>query len=345
MPLSQALARIPRCQLLDGPTPIQRLHRIEQALGASLNGVRLHAKRDDLMSIGGGGSKLRKLEFLLADAAASGADTLVATGGRQSNLARLAAAAAARQGLACELVLARMVPRDGDAYDRNGNILLDDLFGARIHDLAAGSDATRFAHERASTLRQSGHTAYVITLGGSSTIGSLGYVAAAIEIQQQAKEQAIEFAGIVVPNGSSGTQAGLVAAYRALGRDTRQVRAHTVLASAANASLATVEKANAVLELLGFEASIDAGDVLISEQHLGAGYGLPTAEMSAAVRLMASREGLLLDPVYSGKAFAGLLADISSGVYQPGDDVLFIMTGGSPGLYAYADSFLGALPH
>ncbi len=122
-----------------------------------MNGVRIYAKRDDLMSLGGGGNKLRKLEFLIGDAAAKGADTIVATGGRQSNFARLTAAAAARLGLACEVVLSRMVPRSGDEYDRNGNVLLDHLFGARLHALSAGVDPTRFAEERAEELRRAGH--------------------------------------------------------------------------------------------------------------------------------------------------------------------------------------------
>lgn len=342
MSVAQALSLLPRRDLLDGPTPIQRLHRVENAMGSSLNGVRIYAKRDDLMSLGGGGNKLRKLEFLLGDAAAAGADTIIATGGRQSNFARLTAAAAAKLCLACELVLARMVPRSGDEYDRNGNVLLDDLFGARIHDLAPGVDATRFAEERASQLRLAGHTAYVALLGGSSPVGSVGYAACALEIQAQANDLGLDFAGIVVPNGSSGTQAGLVAGYRALGLDTKRVMSHTVLAPAAGALAATVEKANAVLTRLGFAASVSADDVKVSESQLGAGYGVSTPAMVKAVRLMASQEGLLLDPVYSGKAFAGLLADISAGRYEPGDNILFIMTGGSPGLYAYASDFLGA---
>ena len=311
-------------------------------MGSSLNGVRLYAKRDDLMSLGGGGSKLRKLEFLLGDAAAAGADTIIATGGRQSNFARLAAAAAARFGLACELVLSRMVPRDGDEYDRNGNILLDELFGARIHHLSPGVDSTRFAEERAEELRRADHIGYVATLGGSSPVGSVGYAACALEIQAQSLELDIDFAVIAVPNGSSGTQARLVAGYRALGLDATRVRSHTVLAAAASATAATVEKANAVLTLLGFQASVSADDVKVSGDQLGAGYGVSTPAMIKAVRLMASREGLLLDPVYSGKAFAGLLADISAGQYKTGDNVLFIMTGGSPGLYAYASDFVGA---
>ena len=342
MSLSQALSLLPRRDLLEGPTPVQRLHRVEDALGSSLNGVRIYAKRDDLMSLGGGGNKLRKLEFLIGDAAAKGADTIIATGGRQSNFARLTAAAAARLGLACELVLSRMVPRSGDEYDRNGNVLLDDLFGARLHDLSAGGDPTRFAEERAEELRRAGHIPYVAGLGGSSAVGSVGYAACALEIQAQSKELDIDFAAVVVPNGSSGTQAGLVAGYRALGLDTKRVESHTVLAPLAAAVAGTVEKANAVLALLGFGASVSLDDVKVSGGQLGAGYGVPTPAMVKAVRLMASREGLLLDPVYSGKAFAGLLADISTGRYEAGDNVLFIMTGGSPGLYAYASDFLDA---
>ncbi|CAN7201013.1 D-cysteine desulfhydrase family protein [Bosea sp. LjRoot9] len=342
MSLSQALSLLPRRDLLEGPTPIQRLHRIEDALGSSSHGVRLYAKRDDLMSLGGGGNKLRKLEFLLGDATAAGADTIIATGGRQSNFARLAAAATARLGLACELVLSRMVSRGGDEYDRNGNILLDDLFGARIHDLPAGVGSTEFAEERAEALRRAGRIAYVATLGGSSTVGSLGYAACALEIQAQSKDLEVDFGAVVLPNGSSGTQAGLVAGYRALGLDTTRVRSHAVLAPATSAVAATVEKANAALMLLGFEPSLTSNDVKVSGDQLGAGYGVSTPAMVEAVRLMASREGLLLDPVYGGKAFAGLLADVSARRFKAGDNVLFIMTGGSPGLYAYASDFLGA---
>lgn len=342
MSLSQALSLLPRRDLFEGPTPIQRLHRIEAALGSSLNDVRIYAKRDDLMSLGGGGNKLRKLEFLLGDAKAAGADTIIATGGRQSNFARLAAAAAARLGLACELVLARMVPREGDEYDRNGNVLLDDLFGARIHDLPTGVDSTRFAEARAAELSLAGRIAYVATLGGSSPVGSVGYAAGALEIQAQSNDLDIDFAAVVVPNGSSGTQAGLVAGYRALGLDTTRVQSHSVLAPAAGALAATVEKANAVLTLLGFGPSVSSDDVRISGSQLGAGYGVSTPAMVEAVRLMAGQEGLLLDPVYGGKAFAGLLADISAGRYKAGDNLLFIMTGGSPGLYAYASDFLDA---
>jgi len=170
---------------------------------------------------------------------------------------------------------------------------------------------------------------------------SEGYAACALEIQTQSNNLGIDFDAVVVPNGSSGTQAGLVAGYRALGLDTTRVRSHSVLAPAASANAATVEKANAALALLGFDPSLTSDDVKVSGDQLGRGYGLPTPAMVDAVRLMASRQGLLIDPVYGGKAFAGLLADISAGQFNAGDNVLFIMTGGSPGLYAYASHFLG----
>jgi D-cysteine desulfhydrase len=213
-----------------------------------------------------------------------------------------------------------------------------------LQNLESGKplDSTRFAEERAGELRLAGHIAYVATLGGSSAVGSVGYAACALEIQAQSNDLDIDFAAVAVPNGSSGTQAGLVAGYRALGLDTRRVRSHTVLAPAAAAIAATVEKANAVLTHLGFGASVSSDDVEVSGRQLGAGYGVSTPAMIKAVRLMARQEGLLLDPVYGGKAFAGLLADISAGRYEVGDNVLFIMTGGSPGLYAYASDFLGA---
>ncbi|MEI2302135.1 D-cysteine desulfhydrase family protein [Ensifer sp. MJa1] len=342
MSLSKALSLMPRRKLTRGPTPIERLERIEDALGAAAKGIRLYAKRDDQMTLGGGGNKLRKLEFLLGDAAAKGADTLIATGGRQSNFARLAAATAAKFGLSCELVLAPMVPRDGAEYDRNGNVLLDDLFGARIHHLPQGVDATTLANERAAELSQAGRVAYVATLGGSSAVGCVGYAACALEIQEQATELGHDFTSVVVPNGSSGMQAGLVAGYRALGLDPRRVHGHSVLAPAEKAKIATVERANDALALLGLEPSVALDEVTVSGDQLGPGYGIPTQAMVDAVRLMASREGLLLDPVYSGKAFAGLLEDIAAGQYGAGDNVLFIMTGGSPGLYAYASHFLGA---
>lgn len=322
---------------MQGPTPIQRLVHLEEVLGERRRGVSIWAKRDDLMELGGGGNKLRKLEFLIGQAKAEGCDTLVATGGIQSNFARLAAAACARTGLACELILAQMVPRTTEIYQANGNVLLDRLFGARVHILNRGDDGGAHATRRVQELAEAGKKAFVAPLGGSTTVGCLGYVDCAFELSRQSTEIGVTFDHIVIPNGSGGMHAGLAAGMVIAGSHPSRIAAHTVLAPADKCLSATVEKVAAVLELLSINARLTPADLRISGTQLGDGYGMPTHSMVDAVELLASTEGLLIDPVYGGKAFAGLLSDIESGAIEPQSNVLFIMTGGSPGLYAYAD--------
>ena len=333
-----ALGRFDRIALLDGITPIQRLHRLEQALGNEAAGVRLFVKRDDLMGVGGGGNKLRKLEFLFGEALARQCDTFITTGGIQSNHARLSASVAARTGLSCELVLARVVPRDEEEYRRNGNVLLDGLFGARIHELPGHADALAFAEERAAELRKNGRRPYVVGLGGSTPIGCLGYAVCAQEIVAQ-EEAAGGFARIVLPNGSSGTHAGLAAGLAALGMDPARVQSFAISAPADAKRRQTYDLARSTLALLSEEASIDMESIDVAADQLGEGYGLPTDAMFEAVRLMARTEGLILDPVYGGKAFAGVLAAARNGVYRSGEAILFLMTGGTPGLFAYRRAF------
>jgi L-cysteate sulfo-lyase len=333
------LERFHRLTLLDGTTPIQRLHRLEHEVGDALGGVRLFAKRDDLMGLGGGGNKLRKLEFLMGEALAQQCDTFITTGGIQSNHARLSAAAAARVGLSCELVLTRIVPRDDEEYRRNGNVLLDGIFGATVHELSATANAMAFAEERAAALRESGRRPYVVGSGGSSPIGCLGYAACACEIAEQEEAAAAGFARIVVPNGSSGTHAGLAAGFAAMDMDPARIRSFAVLSPAEEARRRTLDLARKTLSLLNEESSIEISAIDVADGQCGDGYGIPTLAMLAAVRLMARTEGLLLDPVYSGKAFAGVLADIRSGAYRSGNAILFIMTGGVPGLFAYRPAF------
>lgn len=327
----------PRVRLVNGPTPIQRLDRLEQVLGKNRRGASIWAKRDDLMELGGGGNKLRKLEFLIGQALSEGCDTLVVTGGVQSNFARLAAAACARTGMACEVVLAQMVPRDTEIYQANGNVLLDRLFGARVHFLGTGDDAGAFARGCASEIAAAGGKAFVGTLGGSTPVGALGYVDCAFEIAAQSTEMGVAFDRVVIPNGSGGIHAGLAVGGALAGRVPSMIRAYTVLSPAETYVAATVEKVNAVFDLLGKKDRILAQELVIDGAQLGGGYGMPTSEMVKAVNLVARTEGLLLDPVYGGKAFAGLLSDIENEVIAPGSNVLFVMTGGSPGLYAYAD--------
>lgn len=335
--LSQLEAR-PKYALLEGVTPIQRLTRLERALGiADCPGI--YVKRDDLMGIGGGGNKLRKLEFLLGEALAQGCDTFITTGARQSNHARLSAAAAARAGLACELVLADTVLRNDGAYRRNGNVLLDEIFGATVHRHPAGTDVLLAAQERGRELTAAGRRPYVVGSGGSSPVGCLGYASCAAEIVAQERELGLRFGRIVVSNGSSGTQSGLAAGLKAMGDAPSRVHAFTVLAALEQALATTRQLAGETLALLDPAAAIGENDIVITGDQLGRGYGEQTEGMIEAVRLLARSEGLLLDPVYSGKAFAGLIAAIRNGVWRGEAPVLFIMTGGLPGLFAYEPAF------
>lgn len=303
--------------------------------------MRLFVKRDDVGPVGGGGNKLRKLEFLLGQALAEGADTVITVGALQSNHARLTAAAAARLGLACELFLTRSVPRDDSDYTGNGNRLLHELFGARVHLLSGEADSLGYAEARAKTLRGEGRRVCVFPSGGSSPLGCLGYAACAAEIAEQATVLSLDFARVVVPNGSAGTHAGLAAGFRAMGHDPRRVLSYTVLAPQPEAEAATLARARDTAALIDSGLTLSEDAICIDGAHRGPGYGIPTEGMREAVRLMARTEGLLLDPVYSGKAFAGLLHDVRAGAYPAGAALLFVMTGGVPGLFAYRGAIAG----
>jgi L-cysteate sulfo-lyase len=328
-----------RKKLFDSPTPIQRLNRLERELETE---VRLYVKRDDLMGLGGGGNKLRKLEFLLGDAISQGSDTFITVGGLQSNHARLSAAAAARIGMKCELVLSQVVSRSDEAYRRNGNVLLDEIFGAKIHLLSGTQNALDFATNRARVLKSEGRRPYLLGTGGSSPVGCLGYALCAVEIAEQEQEIEGGFTQIVVPNGSSGTQAGLSAGFAAMGMSPARVSSYAVLNSTEETQVTTHNLANATLALLDRTKLIEADSIDVRGDQLGDGYGIPTSTMLDAVRMMARTEGLLLDPVYSGKAFAGVLAAVRCGSYKSGNAVLFLMTGGLPGLFAYQPAFQDA---
>ncbi|MFJ7792539.1 D-cysteine desulfhydrase family protein [Pseudomonas sp. NPDC096950] len=336
--VEKAIEGFARADLLQGPTPIQRAERLERVLG--IEGVGIYFKRDDHMLIGGGGNKLRKLEFHLGAALKDGVDTVITIGGLQSNHARLTAAVCARLGLACELILTRSVPKPEVDYELNGNVLLDQLFGAEIHVLAGGSDALGMAQIRAAQLRDSGRKVLVIPTGGSTPLGALGYTRCAAEIAQQEAQLGVTFKKVIVPNGSAGTHAGLAAGFHLLGRGAATVMSYSVLADRDTSVTRALQLTQDALALLGGDA-VEASEIVVDGSQLGDGYGLPTPAMQEAVRLMARTEGLLIDPVYSGKAFAGLLADLRQGRYRAGENVLFVMTGGTPGLYAYRETFQG----
>ncbi|MDA8483344.1 D-cysteine desulfhydrase family protein [Pseudomonas resinovorans] len=334
--LEAALANHPRVVLVETPTPIQKLSRLSQL--AEFNGCNLYVKRDDLTSLGGGGNKLRKLEFLLGEALAAGADTLVTWGGLQSNHARLTAAVAARHGLACELILTQSGVRTDDDYQLNGNVLLDGLFGATIHRLPLGAAPDAYAAERVDQLVRQGRKPFVMPLGGSSPTGALGYAACAAEILQQADAVGVRFQQIIVPNGSSGTQAGLLAGVALAGSSTG-ITGFSVLGTAEQTLATTREKTRQTLQLLAPSTPLDESAVKVDGTQRGEAYGAPTQAMLEATRLLASHEGLLVDPVYGGKAFAGLLAAARNGGFPPGSNLLFVMTGGLPGIFAYRSAY------
>ncbi|EJL92382.1 1-aminocyclopropane-1-carboxylate deaminase [Herbaspirillum sp. CF444] len=332
------LASLPRVRLVDGATPIHRLKELTRQIPYA-GDVNVFVKRDDLMALGGGGNKLRKLEFLLGAARAEGADTIVTIGGLQSNHARLTAAAAARVGLHCEIILGRQVPKTNDEYEHGGNVFLNKLFGARVEVAQAGIAPLERARERMAELAKSGRRPYLVPTGGSTAIGSLGYVSCLYEILEQQEQLSVQFDHIVVANGSSGTHAGLTAGLRSAGKSPRIVQAFTTLFDDGASRKTTAALAEAALGILGQQASMPEDDILVDGSQRGPGYGIPTEDMKNAVLALARSEGILLDPVYSGKAFAGMLSYIREGKFKPGANVLFIMTGGTPSIYAYRDAF------
>lgn len=340
-PLALAIHKFPTVALMTEPTPVARLSRLEEACGAKARNIRLFIKRDDTGEVGGGGNKLRKLEFLLGQALAEGVETVVTVGGIQSNHARLTAAATAKLGLSCELLLADMVPKQDTEYREGGNVLLDRIFGASLTFLSAGADVVGAANARREELEKDGRRAVFIPAGGSSKLGALGYAKCAQEILDFEAENDVEFSAIVVPNGSHGTQAGLVAGLELDARRGKIVRGYSVLADRDITHEKTVRLAREALDLLG--GSGDALDehlhVVVNGDYRGDAYGVPTRSMIEAVHMLARTEGILLDPVYSGKAFAGLLGDIAQDRFEAGTDLLFVATGGVPGLFAYRDTF------
>ncbi len=325
---------IPHVQLAHLPTPLELMGNLSTVLG----GPRLWIKRDDATGLAMGGNKARKLEYLVADAQEQGADIVLTTGATQSNHCRQTVAAAARVGLECELLLEHRFPDYPVEYQSSGNHLLDRLLGATILDQALGTDLPAALEQRADELRASGRSPYIIPLGGSSVIGAMGYRTAAVETLRQADELGFEIREIVHATASGGTQAGLVAGL-AIKRSPVPVYGISAGAPAAYLGPIVRELAEGVLERVSIERELDDDAVVIDDTHVGEGYGIPTEAMKAAVRLVASSEGILLDPVYSGKAMAGLIERVQRGRYGPDDHVVFIHTGGTPGLFGYREVF------
>lgn len=335
--LPATLTCYPRYPLLTGPTPLQRLDRLSDLLG----GPRIHIKRDDCTGLALGGNKARKLEFLVADALAQGADTLVTVGALQSNHARMTAAAAARAGLRCTLVLQDRLPDAPASHREGGNIFLDGLLGADVVVVPAQESLDEVLAVQVQALREQGRVPYAIAAGGSSPLGALGYVLAAHELLEQAADAGHRVDAIVLATGSAGTQAGLIAGLVQAGH-AAAVHGHCVSRPAAQQTDKVQELASSTLAALGLPAQLADHVVHTDDRQIGSGYGHPTAAMCEAVQLLARFEAILLDPVYTGKAMAGLIADIRAGRYTREQQVVFIHTGGSPALFAYRWAFAGS---
>lgn len=323
------LERFPRTALGHGPTPLEPLERLSKHLG----GPSLWIKRDDCTGLALGGNKVRKLEYLLAEAVADGADTVITVGGLQSNHARQTAAATARLGLRCELVLPRLVDRDDPLYEANGNVLLDHLLGAHVHAVADSDAAAVRVVELIEEAAGRGGKAAFFPSGGSTPTGAIGYVRAAVELLGQCEERNLTPDRIVVATSTGGTLAGLLTGFAAHGNPVR-VSGVAVYDDAGATRERVRTLASDTAALCKIAPPADDRIEIIGDQ-LGPGYGQPTNAMHEALDLCARLEGLLLDPVYSGKAMAGLIALARSGALGPSDTAVFWHTGGTPALFAY----------
>jgi D-cysteine desulfhydrase len=326
--LNAALARFPRLELVPSPTPLEKLERLSSKLGRDV-----YVKRDDITPFALGGNKVRKLEFLAADALAQGADTLVTAGAIQSNHVRQTAALAARLGLGCVALLENPIGTADSNYLSNGNRLLLDLFGTEVELVPNLDTADELLAATGERLRAAGKRPYLVPIGGSNALGALGYVRAGLELAEQIKASGETFSAVVLASGSAGTHAGLALALEHALPGTRVVGV-TVSRPDATQRPKVEGLLQRTAELLG--VSVPAGlKVELWDQYFFPRYGEPNAGTLDAVRQVASHEGLLLDPVYTGKAFAGLLDGIAKGAFEGKGPVLFLHTGGSPALFAY----------
>ena len=328
------IEQFPRAKLSFWPTPIEHLGRLTRCLG----GPDIFVKRDDVGSLAMAGNKLRKLEFLLGDALQSGCRTIVTSGALQSNHARLTAAVCAKLGLECHLVLKDEVPDRPPRYHESGNRFLDELLGAKLEIVRRSDSLSDAVTARSEAMTRQGRKPYVIALGGSTGIGSLGYVACADEIARQQQELGQQFSYIFLASGSGGTHAGLVVGARSAGLRADLVGV-TVSRSVAEQLPIVLGLVQQTTSLLAVPAMDLEHAVRLDDSTYMPGYGLPNAATCEAVRLCAETEGLLLDPVYTGKAMAALISRIRSGGFKASDRILFVHTGGAPALFAYEEIF------
>lgn len=322
--LQQQLAQYPRLDLVGSATPLEKLSRLSDYLGREI-----YIKRDDVTPMAMGGNKLRKLEFLAADAVRQGADTLVTAGAIQSNHVRQTAAVAAKLGLQCVALLENPIDTKAENYLTNGNRLLLDLFNVEVVMCDALHDPQVQLADLATRLEAQGFRPYVIPIGGSNALGSLGYVQCALEIAAQSRD--VSFSSIVVASGSAGTHAGL-----AVGLQQLLPQSELIGVTVSRKVIDQLPKVEQLQKAVACSLDIDAlAPITLWDDYFAPQYGMPNDEGMAAVKLLAQQEGVLLDPVYTGKAMAGLIDGISQKRFRDEGPILFVHTGGAPALFAY----------
>ena len=329
--MGKDLKNFSRVDLCHQPTPLEEMPR----LSAALDGPKFWIKRDDCTGLATGGNKTRKLEFLLADALQQGADMLVTQGAVQSNHVRQTAAAACKFGLDCHALLERRVPDRAADYETTGNVLFDHIFGTTIEFRPPGHDMNAEARAVTEKFAANGRKPYFIPGGGSNEIGALGYVSCAYEMLAQFDAQGLDVGWIVLASGSAGTHAGLLAGLHAassdipvMGISVRQPRERQI---------AAVHKLAAATAAQLTDTPLSLEKTLIDDGYVGAGYGLPTEGTIAAINLIARKEGVLLDPVYSAKGLAGMIGLTEQKFFDSQKDIVFLHTGGAAALFAYGN--------
>lgn len=326
------LTGFPRVPLAHLPTPLEFLPRLTEALG----GPEIWVKRDDCTGLATGGNKTRKLEFSMGEAEERGADTIITVGAVQSNHVRQTAAAACKLGMKCEVLLEHRVTDPTELYRTSGNVLLDRIFGANLREYPAGTDFDAAMEEIAGEIRAAGGVPYIVPGGASNPVGALGYVGCGEELLQQCEEQDVRFDHIVTATGSAGTHAGLAVGLRGSGSDL-PILGIGVNAPQEKQEAKVFDLAVDTASLVEKPGCVAREDIIADCNYIGPGYGQPTDAMNEAVLLLARTEGLLFDPVYSGKALAGMIDYVRQGRFGKGQRIVFLHTGGAAGLFAYAD--------
>jgi D-cysteine desulfhydrase len=309
-----------RLRLTNLSTPIERADRLRSLIPGA---PEIFIKRDDLTGYFGGGNKLRKLEYVMADALANGATTVITNGSITSNLARTAALVSKRFGLGCVLVL-----NGGDPKSARANARLAELLNVKVYSVDSRQEREEKMNEVAEALQLEGERVYRIPLGASNDVGSFGMVAAMEEISVQQLELGQEFDALVLATSSGGTQAGLEVAKRLFGYESLKILGVSADDPAASIKGAAIKAISPMLKKLNLPDDVDASELTVEDEFVGAGYGINTRESTEAMKLFAEAEGILLDPVYTSKGAAGLIAYCRRGVFKKTDRVLFWHTGG-----------------